>query len=108
MPSCRDGVDNDADGLIDYPQDPGCADPDAETEVPLCDDGFDNDLDGQIDTNDPECGASHQNVEAEAAALHEIAGEEIFCGLGAELVFIIPAFMWLRRAGRRAVRLVGA
>jgi len=108
VPSCRDGVDNDADGLIDYPQDPGCADPDAETEVPLCDDGFDNDLDGQIDTNDPECGASHQNVEAEAAALHEIAGEEIFCGLGAELVFIIPAFMWLRRAGRRAVRLVGA
>lgn len=37
-PACTDGVDNDADGLIDYPQDPGCtdvADPD-ESNPPPC------------------------------------------------------------------------
>jgi glutamine amidotransferase-like uncharacterized protein len=51
---CNDGLDNDGDGLIDYPADPGCADlgDDDETD-PLppkqCEDGVDNDGDGKID-----------------------------------------------------------
>src|SRR5262249_19509662 len=34
-PQCSDGVDNDGDGLIDFPQDPGCfgADDDDEFNV---------------------------------------------------------------------------
>jgi len=52
LPDCSDAVDNDGDGLSDYPDDPGCegAD-DASERSPLlvCDDGTDNDEDGGID-----------------------------------------------------------
>lgn len=55
---CNDGIDNDGDGLVDYPNDPGCEsaiDPD-ETDIPACSDGIDNDGDGLIDyPNDPSC-----------------------------------------------------
>jgi len=33
IPACEDGIDNDGDGLIDYPADPGCLSPDGTTEV---------------------------------------------------------------------------
>ena len=49
---CSDGLDNDGDGLLDYPEDPGCSAPDDSSEqspsLP-CDDGLDNDADGLID-----------------------------------------------------------
>jgi hypothetical protein len=32
VPGCADGVDNDGDGLTDYPADPGCAAPNDDTE----------------------------------------------------------------------------
>ncbi|HWI73874.1 MAG TPA: DUF11 domain-containing protein, partial [Baekduia sp.] len=32
VPECSDGVDNDGDGLIDYPDDPGCTSPDDPDE----------------------------------------------------------------------------
>ncbi len=55
--ACGDGVDNNADGKIDYPNDPGCASPadDAEDTVcpgascPVCSNGADDDTDTQID-----------------------------------------------------------
>lgn len=103
-PACRDGVDNDADGLTDYPADPGCASADATVEVPLCDDDFDNDLDGAVDLEDAQCAFAYGNVESESVSIDDLAREEIFCGLGAELVFVIPVFMGLRRAGRRVWR----
>jgi hypothetical protein len=31
-PACRDGRDNDKDGLVDYPADPGCKSQDDPTE----------------------------------------------------------------------------
>lgn len=53
---CQDGLDNDFDGKIDYPEDPGCGNPQVYTElerivpgVPACADGIDNDNDGLID-----------------------------------------------------------
>jgi len=56
---CADGLDNDADGLIDHPDDPGCADAsDLSERSPLlvCDDGADNDGDELIDfPSDPGC-----------------------------------------------------
>jgi hypothetical protein len=45
---CRDGVDNDGDGLIDL-ADGGCRNADDPSEEPDCSDGLDNDGDGRID-----------------------------------------------------------
>ncbi len=55
---CSDGLDNDGDGLTDFPADPGCTSPTDldETDVPECSDGLDNDGDGLVDfPNDPGC-----------------------------------------------------
>jgi hypothetical protein len=52
LSDCIDGLDNDGDGLIDHPDDPGCLD---ETDVSElnpaieCDNGLDDDGDGLID-----------------------------------------------------------
>ena len=54
-PACSDGLDNDGDLRIDYPQDPGCESPgDTDERDPspppaACKDGLDNDEDGLID-----------------------------------------------------------
>lgn len=68
--ACKDGIDNDGDGLIDYGQDPGCVGgPSWPNENPECQDGIDNDGDSFIDfidtngnwipdpgsNSDPEC-----------------------------------------------------
>ncbi len=56
---CSDGIDNDGDGNIDYPADPGCSsatDDDEEDLLFQCSDGIDNDGDGNIDyPADPGC-----------------------------------------------------
>jgi hypothetical protein len=39
---CSDGIDNDGDGFIDFPEDPGCAWIGARNEDPRCSDGIDN------------------------------------------------------------------
>jgi hypothetical protein len=58
---CGNGVDDDHDGKIDFPADPGCAAPDDDDEAdppmpPQCADMNDNDFDGQIDfPDDPDC-----------------------------------------------------
>lgn len=55
---CNDGIDNDGDGFIDYPEDRGCeneGDEDETDPVPQCSDGIDNDGDELIDIEDPEC-----------------------------------------------------
>ncbi len=52
VPACDDGIDQDGDGLVDYPDDWGCDDPldPFETSDALpCDDGIDNDGDGRVD-----------------------------------------------------------
>jgi hypothetical protein len=52
VPACDDGLDQDGDGLVDYPDDPGCdgpLDPFETSDGLPCDDGLDNDDDGGID-----------------------------------------------------------
>ena len=64
-PECRDGVDNDGDGLIDM-ADFGCSQPDDAGEFPnpRCSDGIDNDGDTFIDfPDDPECTAGSDGRE---------------------------------------------
>ncbi len=60
--ACGDSIDNDGDGLIDFPADPGCfsATDNDEFDAPpptyQCSDGIDNDGDGLIDfPADPGC-----------------------------------------------------
>ncbi|MEY4768775.1 MAG: hypothetical protein RL637_1414, partial [Pseudomonadota bacterium] len=53
--ACSDGLDNDNDGLIDYPNDPGCISVldhnefNQNTSIAACSDKIDNDNDGVID-----------------------------------------------------------
>ena len=64
-PECSDGVDNDGDGKIDYPDDPGCIAPQQDNETddcpsgpacPQCSNGKDDDGNGLTDyPNDPGC-----------------------------------------------------
>ncbi len=54
---CNDGKDNDGDGLIDFPDDPGCASSTSDDESPDCDTVFDDDHDGfgSFVLGDPGC-----------------------------------------------------
>jgi len=66
-PLCSDGIDNDKDGLIDGPDDPGCEGPDDMSErgaLAECDNGLDDDGDDLIDfPNDPDCLDATQPIE---------------------------------------------
>ncbi len=69
--ACSDGLDNDGDGFVDYPADPGCSSPGDTDETdppppPACSDGLDNDNDGKIDyPNDPGCTDANDTDEAD-------------------------------------------
>jgi probable HAF family extracellular repeat protein len=119
---CNDGDDDDSDGLIDYPDDPGCLGPLGLSELPDCNDGLDNDGDGSFDypddpgcrnlqegfREDPECDDGADNdgdgdidlADAQCSAAwddREAGGGGGRCGLGFELAFLIPLLMRLRR-----------
>jgi hypothetical protein len=96
---CADGLDNDGDGLVDFPDDPGCASP-RWIEDPQCDDRVDNDGDGAVDWGggmppgepDTDCvGAPWRDGER---------GRGARCGLGFELSLGMMLLARLRR--RRA------
>jgi photosystem II stability/assembly factor-like uncharacterized protein len=97
VPACADGVDNDGDGLVDHPADPGCASAVADLEDPECDDDLDNDGDGTMDWNggpgdapaDPQC--------TQPWLRRESGG----CGLGFELALLLPPLALWRRARRQ-------
>jgi len=79
---CQDGVDDDGDTKLDYPDDPGCVSPtdDDETDdcsptagpnCPECGDGRDNDMDGKTDyPMDTQCLAASST--SEACPVHEL------------------------------------
>jgi hypothetical protein len=61
---CSDGIDNDGDLLVDYPDDPGCFSEEDLSEEFTCSDGIDNDGDGMIDFgNDPGCWGAADEIE---------------------------------------------
>jgi|GEM_PF-1528812 len=80
-PQCSDGIDNDGDGWIDFPNpyaaytspDPDCITsnhPEGGAIVGgTCNDGLDNDTDGWIDADDPIClsGADNETITAASA-----------------------------------------
>lgn len=70
-PQCSDGTDNDGDGKIDHPEDPGCTSANDGDEsdtttvtTPQCSDGADNDADGKTDyPQDLGCTDSNDDTE---------------------------------------------
>lgn len=92
---CDDELDNDGDGLSDYGSDPGCRNrQEWAREDPACDNAIDDDGDSFVDAEDPECAASPAWWTDEAAPYRE------GCGLGVELVLVIPPLAALRRRRR--------
>ncbi len=100
LPKCADTLDNDGDGLVDFPADPGCGSMTGDDEAPECDDGIDNDQDDLVDWNgiaddgvdpDPECQGRAFGTEAAAPV----------CGTGFEAALLLPALTTLRAGFRR-------
>jgi hypothetical protein len=108
-PACSDGLDNDGDDRIDFPDDPGCNDPSRNFEDPQCQDGVNNDP-GQ----DPDPGLI--DFDGGLSALGYVVSapdpqcvglawkdkEKTGCGLGGfELALILPGLMRLHRRRRQ-------
>jgi uncharacterized protein YuzB (UPF0349 family) len=95
--SCDDGLDNDGDGRFDVSSDPGCtsaADTDEKSTL-QCDNGLDDDGDGRIDwredaTGDPQCASLDDGS--------EFATPGVGCGIGPELLLLVPLLASMRRA----------
>jgi hypothetical protein len=94
---CSDGVDNDGDGLTDFPADPGCGAGTGTLENPQCDDGLDNDGDFGIDWDGP--GPAEPDAQCYGQGWRNRERPKR-CGLGFELGLALPALLALRR--RRA------
>ena len=118
---CDDGLDNDSDGRIDFDPvtfanpgnattppsgsgDPGCKEPSWWIENPQCQDGFQNDGDGKMDydgglsifgTGDPLITSPDPQCLDKPWRNNE--GQPASCGLGIELVLLLPPLMWLWR-----------
>ena len=66
---CSDGLDNDADGLVDS-EDPQCLGASSLSEASMCVDGADNDGDGWFDSEDPDCADVFAEVGVNPSGLH--------------------------------------
>jgi cysteine-rich repeat protein len=94
---CNNGVDDDGDGLVDFPNDPGCQTALSPKENPRCDDDLDNDRDGTADWD----GAGLGSPDPQCASRPWRDSEQVSCGIGAELVLMLPALRLLRRRRER-------
>jgi outer membrane protein assembly factor BamB len=120
---CQNGIDDDDDGAVDFPADPGCDDAaDAFERSPayVCDNGLDDDGDGAVDADDPGCGmpeAALEDPQCDNGVDDNDDGLVDFldpncqpdwpyweqppaCGLGGEVVLLALALARWRRGGR--------
>ena len=70
VPTCSNGLDDDGDGFVDFPADPGCSSATDRDETDVqCSDGIDNDGDGDVDfPDDLECSSPNDTTEGGAPA----------------------------------------
>jgi hypothetical protein len=99
--ACDDGIDNDGDYRVDFRpnsslDDAGCGGAAGKREDPACSDGIDNDSDGKLDWDgaglgpkDPHCGGPWD-------------AKETSCGIGFELVGLLPLLRRIRRLRQQA------
>ena len=76
---CNNGIDDDADGLIDT-VDEICTSASKDAEIGDCEDGLDNDGDGWVDLDDPDC--ENENADGITEALGGYTGTQ--CNDGAD------------------------
>ena len=93
---CFDGLDNDGDGDVDHPGDPGCVSGFA-IEDPACDDGLDNDGDGAIDWDGGFGGVADAGCFAATDTTETVPPPAPSCGIGPELALLLPLLAMLRR-----------
>jgi prepilin-type N-terminal cleavage/methylation domain-containing protein len=89
---CNDGIDNDSDGLTDFPNDPGCssATDNSETNAAVteCNDGIDNDSNSLVDfPADPGCSSAADNTEASAGPVGNHFNPSPFTVAGGPIAF---------------------
>ncbi|MGH0034033.1 MAG: hypothetical protein ACQGVK_03310 [Myxococcota bacterium] len=94
---CEDGWDDDGDGLVDFPADPGCKNASWPVENPACEDGSDNDLDGLVDWDGGGVGDADPQCAGQPWRQKESPSQ---CGLGAELGLALLVIDGLRRRRR--------
>jgi hypothetical protein len=104
-PECQDGIDNDGDGKVDFPNDPQCKSRDDDSEAPECSNAKDDDGDGKIDRGDPGCysngrltGRYDPNDDTEADLLPRTGGDGVLLG------FTLLALGGVMLVGRRRLR----
>ncbi len=105
LTACSDGIDNDCDGCIDYPADPGCTNPSDEDEgnancigmgSTACSDGIDNDGDGCIDyPADPGCTSLCDDFEGDAACGGGVIPTLSEWGLIFFAAFVLTLMTWV-------------
>ncbi|MCI0635311.1 MAG: hypothetical protein L0206_15570, partial [Actinobacteria bacterium] len=111
---CDDGEDNDGDGYVDFPDDPGCQFATSLIEDPQCQDGIDNDGklgtdfdggesvlgvgNGDPDGADPQCAAACPTCMDRPWKDKEAGGSG--CGLGFEAAILLAPLLWHRRRAR--------
>jgi hypothetical protein len=97
---CANGLDDDGDGAIDFPADPGCKTEASAIENPQCDDELDNDADGKVDWDG---GAAADPPDPQCAGTPWKNKERPPCGVGAELALLLPLLGRIARR-RRGIR----
>ena len=127
--ACSNSVDDDGDGLADYPDDPGCTGPAGDIEDPQCQDGINNDPGqdpdpGLIDFDGGQSiwGACTGQPGGCPANVSDPGGDGVAnpdpqcvekpwrnyenmrtstCGLGSEVALLLPPLIWLSARRRR-------